>query len=69
MLTKITKPFPAILNSLISLKILLIDYIVYRIEREYRKAFISAIVKKLFRATEKLISQYSIDIYTIKGLI
>ena len=68
MLIKITKPLPAIPDVPTSPKTPLTCHAIRHIEKEYRKAPNSAIVRKLFRATEKLTSQYSIDIHTIKGL-
>ena len=68
MLIKITKPLPAIPDIPTSPKTPLTCHAIRHIEKEYRKAPNSAIVRKLFRATEKLTSQHSIDIHTIKGL-
>ena len=68
MLAKITKPLPVIPDTPIGLKTPLTCHAIRCIEKEYRKAPNSAVIKKLFRATEKLTSQHSIDIHTIKGL-
>ena len=65
-LDKITKPTPTEAPSIV--KTPMTCRAVRRVQRQYHNQPNSPLLKKLFRANERLASQYSVDQHIVKGL-